>query len=113
MGAEINNDNRYYSEAERFLEDALRHSPKRQQIIYALAGLKSVLGKTDEAVTLLEQTIMDDQKIPESYWRLAFIYQTSGQGAKALEVINRAKDNKVVWDEQGNNVVAKILIGQQ
>lgn len=113
IGVEITKNNNYYLEAESFLEDALRYSPKRQQIIYSLSGVKSTLGKSNEAAAMLEQTITDDPKIAEGYWRLALIYQINNQPDKAMEVINRANDNKIVWDEQGNQVVAQIIMTQQ
>ncbi|OGH94948.1 MAG: hypothetical protein A2538_04645 [Candidatus Magasanikbacteria bacterium RIFOXYD2_FULL_41_14] len=113
MGAEIISDNRLYLEAEGFLKSALSYSPARQQIVYSLSGIESALGKNEEAISMLDKTIVADPKIAEGYWRLALVYQMSGQGDKAMEVINRANDNKVKWDKQGESVVAQILLQQQ
>ncbi|OGH88703.1 MAG: hypothetical protein A3J93_01240 [Candidatus Magasanikbacteria bacterium RIFOXYC2_FULL_42_28] len=113
IGADITKDNNYYLEAEGFLKDALRHSPKRQQIIYSLSGLGSMLGKSAESIAMLEQSITDNSKIAEGYWRLALIYQMNNQPEQALAVINRANENQIIWDEQGNQVVAQIIMAQQ
>ena len=65
------------------MEDALRYSPKRQQLMYNLSGLKLQLGKSDEAIKLMEETITLNPKIAESYWRLAYHYKLLKQTEKS------------------------------
>ncbi|KKR34471.1 MAG: hypothetical protein UT67_C0015G0003 [Candidatus Magasanikbacteria bacterium GW2011_GWA2_40_10] len=108
-GYSLTNDTRYIGEYGTYLETALKYSPKRQQIIYNLANFYLQIGKTDEAVSSIEQTIKDDPKIGEGYWRLAYIYRLVGKMDKAIEVLNLAEKNGVVFrsDEQG--IVSQIL----
>ncbi len=82
LQAMINNDGSYMLKAESVTEDALSKSPKRQQIIFGLSGLKMQLGKPQEAVVMLEQALADNPRIPETYWRLAYAYKLSGKWIK-------------------------------
>lgn len=107
--AQLNNDPAKMAEAENYLQDALDKSPKRQQLIYSLAMLKMQMGKFQEAATLLEGTIMDNSKIAESYWRLAYVYKIVGDNKKALEILKVAEQNGVVFTENENNIIAQIM----
>ncbi|MBU1613318.1 tetratricopeptide repeat protein, partial [Patescibacteria group bacterium] len=107
--AMINNDPKYIVEAENLLENALIQSPRRQQILYSLSSIKLQLGKPEEAIRLLEQAMSDNPKIAESYWRLAFTYQSMGDNKKAREIIALAEENNIVFDANGQRVVDAIL----
>ncbi|MFH2018983.1 MAG: tetratricopeptide repeat protein, partial [bacterium] len=88
---------------------ALIQSPRRQQILYSLSSIKLQLGKPEEAIRLLEQAMSDNPKIAESYWRLAFTYQSMGDNKKAREIIALAEENNIVFDTNGQRVVDAIL----
>ena len=109
ISAMINNDIRYIASADKILEDALTHSTRRQQILFSLASLKLQLGKPADAIKLLEQGISDDANISESYWRLAYAYQSMGDNKKAREIIALAKKNNIVFDASGQQVINAIL----
>jgi len=108
LGFIITNDPSYLFNAEKTMEDALRISPRRQQIIYNLAALKMQLNKASEATTMMEQTINDNPKISESYWRLAYIYRSTGQNSKAKEILDRAQSNNIVFYGQEEAIVNDI-----
>ncbi len=109
LGFVVNNDPRYLLDAERNLETALTYSPRRQQLLYMLSTMKAQLNKKDEAIRLIEQTIADDPKVSESYWRLAYTYHVFGKGDKAREAIDLAKQRNIVFDGQGQQVEALIM----
>lgn len=104
-----NNQPQYLFEAERLMEDALKYSPNRQQLMYNLSGLKLQLGKTDEAAKLMERTIALNPKIAESYWRLAYQYKLLKQSDKAKEIIKLAETNGIVFNDNEKNIVNEIL----
>lgn len=105
----INNQPQYLYEAESLMEDALRYSPKRQQLMYNLSGLKLQLGKSDEAIKLMEETITLNPKIAESYWRLAYHYKLLKQTEKAKEILKLAETNGVIFNDNEKNIVNEIL----
>jgi tetratricopeptide (TPR) repeat protein len=105
----IENKPQYIYEAEKFLTDALQYSPQRQQIKYSLSAIKLQVGKTQEAIRLLEETITEDPKIGESYWRLAYSYKMLGQDNKVREVLALAQQNGVVFSDQDNGIINQIL----
>jgi O-antigen ligase len=108
VGAQLNNSGKYIFESISYLEDALKLSPRRQQIIYSLAGSYSVVGDVDKATKLLANAIDDNPRIGESYWRLAYTYKLIGKIDKAKEIIDLAEKNGIVWDAQGQQVADQV-----
>ncbi len=108
-GMQLTGNTKYISESIGYLEEALKLSPRRQQVIYSLAGTYGSVGETSKAVKLLEGAISDNPKISESYWRLAYTYKVIGKIDKAKEIIALAEKNGVVWDDQGKAVVGQIV----
>lgn len=109
MGAEIKQDVGLLYEAESILSDALRQSPKRQQVQYFLASLKLRLGKTDEAIRLLRDAITNDYKIAESWWRLVLTYEQMGNHDTALSVVSEADKQGITFVGQGKAVIETII----
>ncbi len=109
LGAEIKKDQNLLFEAEGYLEEALIFSPKRQQAIYMLSGLKVQLGKSDEAIKLLQGSIDGTPKISEGWWRIALVYYQTGQTNRAQEIIQDALDSGIVFDAQGNGIIESIM----
>lgn len=109
LGAQLKQDASLLFEAESYLEQALVFSPKRQQLQYILSGLKFQLGKNDEAIKLLQDSIDNDPKIDEGWLRLAFVYQQLGDLDQAKEILQEAIDSGVVFDRQGQNIISSIL----
>lgn len=106
--AMVNNNGYYLTKAESVLEDALAKSPRRQQIVYSLAGVKIQLNKGAESVQIMEQTLADNPRIAESYWRLAYSYKSAGQGAKIADVIQLAKNNNIKFTDQEQGIMDQL-----
>ncbi len=109
VGYSLTNDTKYIGLYGENLELALKYSPKRQQIIYNLANFYLQIGKSDDAVKALAQTIEDDPKISEGYWRLAYTYRILGKLDKAIETLQLAEKNGVVFRPEEQSVIAQIL----
>lgn len=109
MMFQLTRNSAYLFRSEKDLMEALRISPKRQQIQYVLSMVKLQLGKNDEAVSLLQDSIDNDPKIAEGWWRLAFVYKQINNNEKAKEVIAMAQNKGVQFDAQGQSVISMIL----
>lgn len=109
LSAQLSNDGRYIMAAEKYLNSALELSPRRQQVIYTLVGVKMQLGKNPEAVKLLEGAISDNPRIGESYWRLAYVYKIMNQLDKARATIDLAKERGIQFNEPEQEIISDIL----
>lgn len=107
--ATLSGNKKLLSEAEVIMEEGLKASPKRQQFIYTLAGLKIQLDKKDEAIALYKQAIADDEKISESWWRLALVYSVFDRMGDALNLLKEAESKGIVFDADGQEVIKEIL----
>jgi O-antigen ligase len=103
------NSTEFMIEAENIITEAVKLSPRRQQTLYMQAMIKLYLSKNDEAVTIFKQAIADDQKIAESYWRLAYVYTTQGKMKEAEEVLNSARSNGARFDNRDEEVVGNLM----
>lgn len=105
----VNNNSLFLLKSESVLEDALKKSPKRQQIIYSLVGIKVQLNKSPEAVKMLEEAIKDNPRIGESYWRLAYVYKIMNQEDKARSILRMAGDNGIIFSEQEQGIISQFI----
>lgn len=96
-------------DAEATLFDALKRSPKRQQIQFMLAGVEIELHKTQQAIALYQDIINEDPKISEGWWRLAYIYNATKENDKARKVVQDAEKQGVKFSGQGKQIVRMIL----
>ncbi|MBP9695286.1 MAG: O-antigen ligase family protein [Candidatus Magasanikbacteria bacterium] len=99
----------YLQEAEALLTDALVQSPKRQQIQFSLAMVKLNLQKFDDAIELMKQSIRNNSKISEGWWRLAFMYKQIGRNDMAEATIREAWARGISFNSQGSVVVNEIV----
>jgi len=106
----VNNNPVYLLKMENVLQDALSKSPKRQQIIYSLSAVQMQLNKKDSAIKLLEQTILDNPNVSESYWRLAYIYKLAGQEEKAKKIIDQGVNYGVRFTDQDKKIINDNII---
>lgn len=109
----LTKNTKYILDGEKYLDQALLLSPRRQQIHYMLSLFKLQVGKTDEAILLSQQSLDDDPKIMESYWRLAYVYQITGQNQKAKDIIALAKERGFVFEGQGKQVEDLVMSAGQ
>ncbi len=87
-----------YQEAEVVLDEALTHSPKRQQVQYTLAMLSFQLQKPQKAEALLVDAIKNTPKFAEGWWRLAYVYIYSGRPDQAQKIMQQAQQSGVVFE---------------
>lgn len=106
----VNGETGALPRAEQALEQALTHSPRRQQLLFMLATMKAQIGKKDEAVALTTRALEDNPKIAESYWRLAYIHSVFNEHAKAAEAISLAKERRISIDAQGMQALNTFII---
>lgn len=109
LQAMVDNNALYLIKAENLLADALLKSPRRQQIIYNLSGIKLQINKSDEAIKLLEEVINDNPRIAESYWRLAYAYKMTGQEDKMTEILKLAQKNNIKFSNKEQDIIDKII----
>ncbi len=105
----LTGDIKYITDYGTYLQTALSYSPRRQQIIYNVANFNLQIGKMDEAIKLIEDTITDDPKVSEGYWRLAYIHQLSGNAKKAKETLELAEKNGIVFSSKEQEIISEIL----
>ncbi len=108
IGYVLTNDPKYIAEYGNYLNEALTYSPKRQQIIYNVANFYLQTGRTEEGIKLLEDVLRDGPTVGESYWRLAYVYKLSGKTDKVKEVLDLAVQNKIVFDDQQQEIIRQI-----
>lgn len=99
----------YIVEAEYYMKQALNYSPKRQQLVYNLVSIELQLGKIEESIAMLKQSIDDDPIIGEGWWRLIWAYKLTGQNDKAIETIGEAKTKNIIFDASMNSAIEQIL----
>lgn len=78
--------------AETVLTHGQTLSPKRQQIAYLLVRLKGFKKDYSGALTILKQTLADDDKIADTYWYLGLIYNDLGDKKQAFENVKKSVD---------------------
>lgn len=109
LGAMIKNDEKYIVTAEEILADALQKSPRRQLTQYMQAGIKLKLGKTQEAIDLIRNSVENDLKIAEGWIRLSAIFYDLREYDKAKEILTEAKDRQVVFPTEMEQKINLIM----
>lgn len=107
--AYLENNSLYLQEAIDYSVEALKYSPKRQQVEYSLAMIYAQVGEVEKAVKMLEQTMANNPRIAESYWRLAYVYKMTGNATKAQEIITKAMAEGVVFSDQEQATITQIF----
>lgn len=109
VGAQLTLDPAYVLEAKKLLEQAIELSPKRQQLYYQLATVYMQMGDMQKAEELYKTTIEFDPVISEGWWRLALLYEDAGLHEQAVQTIQQARTEGVVFSEPGKGIVENIL----
>jgi tetratricopeptide (TPR) repeat protein len=105
IASSIRNDVDLIVFADELLDDALKISPKRQQLLFSSAILKMRLGDNKKAETLLQEAILNDPEIAESWARLIAFYSQIGEKEKVVEVMKKAEEDyghRFTVDENGS-----------
>lgn len=92
------------------LERSLEFSPRRQQFEYSLAFNYLDQGRVKEAEEILKQSIENDPKIAEGWWRLAVLYQYEISSSTASATIDEALKRGIVFDDNAKNVLKQVGI---
>lgn len=95
--------------ARTVLEEARELSPKRQQVMFALVQLALLEGRAANAVTLLEASLADEERVRDVHWNLAIAYQAAGNVEGAARAVSRAQELGYPWT-RGDDLVAAIQI---
>jgi len=97
------------SEAIGYLEEAKEFSPKRQQVIYMLSILYTNNNQYSEAVGVLQQSIEDNARIGEGYWRLAALLFQTGNVEQSRAIAEEALRVRARLDKQGKAIINQVL----
>ena len=93
LDANISGNMSALQEAEHVTREAITYSTERQQLYYTLGGVLMQMGRAQEA----EQAILTakdlDVSVSHSWWRLALIYDVSGDTERAKEIIMEAGES--------------------
>lgn len=92
-----NVDNKFLDSAEEFYAKARELSPKRQQIFYAWARVRAIKGDWAGAVKLAQEALSFYDRVPDSYWYLALIYNNAGEDEKAWNYVKGAVERAYSW----------------
>jgi len=84
------NDQSFANLSEGAFAEALKLSPKRQQVLYHWSRLKLLRRDYDGARQLLTQALNDDPKISLTYWYLGVLEAEAGNFSAAAQFINDA-----------------------
>lgn len=90
--ARLTQDSSWIIKKEAILQDALRYSPQRQQVIFGLANTKHILRKDDEALVLLQKALDSDKYINYSWMNLINVYNSLGNTNKVAKLKKQAKN---------------------
>ncbi|MFB6226492.1 MAG: O-antigen ligase family protein [Candidatus Paceibacteria bacterium] len=107
LKARIEQEPKYFAEAEQAMETALKYSPDRQQLKFMLASLKIRLNKKEEAKELLVSAKNSDKTIAKSWWRLAVFYEQHNQPNKARNTVIKAKKHGVEFSGRGEKILKR------
>ncbi|EKE06686.1 MAG: hypothetical protein ACD_18C00305G0004 [uncultured bacterium] len=88
-------DAAFLQEAEKFLQESLLLSPRRQQIQYMLAGVQENLHDYEGAEKVLQDSIDNDPKIANGWKQLESLYQSMGETAKAAALHKQALEKGI------------------
>ena len=97
------------AEMEGALDSALEHSPRRQELLFAVSANKLDNGKREESIALLERSIDNDALAGEGWWRLALLYEFLGRRTEARELLEEAEQRAIRFDARQRELVDRIL----
>jgi tetratricopeptide (TPR) repeat protein len=103
-------DNKYFlKEAEKILERAHLVSPKRQQVIFLLATVKTELDNPEQAYRLVQEGIEMTPIALQGWLRLIWVYKMNNDQEGAQRVLQKAKDTGVAFTLEDLETVKRIL----
>ncbi len=109
IGYQLTGDSEFMSQQKSYLLDAYSKSPRRQQLVYMLAGLEAQAGNFNLAQTMLESAVEDNPRIGESYWRLAYTYKLNNNVKDAEEIIKEARKRGITFTPREETIIQNLL----
>ncbi len=89
--SQASNKEVHSARVERWFQDAIVKNPKMPILSSALAALRHMQGRSDDAETLYRQTLAQDERNPVALNNLAWLVAVrKGKGEEALELIHKA-----------------------
>ncbi len=110
LGYQLTQNKEMMVQSEVELRRSLDLSPKRQQFEYALAYNLVDQKRTTEAEQVLKQSIENNPKISEGWWRLAVLYSYEVSSSTARALIDEALEKGITFDANGKSILSKIGI---
>ncbi len=107
--AGLSQDQSWLLKQEHHLEEALQYSPKRQQVIFELVTVKSMLGEHQEGLALMEQAIQDHDDVPDTWYRLIYAYIDVDDQEKARTAYQLSQDRGMVFRDDVYNKINQAL----
>jgi len=105
LGQYIDPSKGYLDTAETTLLDAIRLSPKRQQLFYLLSTVKIQKGQPDEGVALARQAVEFDRQVGDSWVHLALAYTQTDHADQVQGVFDEAIKSGAVFSPTAKNTV--------
>ncbi|MCP5002713.1 MAG: hypothetical protein GY941_01990 [Planctomycetes bacterium] len=105
----IFNDHTRNKQVEKELEEAIKLSPKRQEIRFVQSAIKMNLEKPQEAAGLLQTAIENAPGVGMSWCRLALLYNSMGHKDEAIQLIETAKEYGVNFRQNDKELIESKL----
>jgi len=86
------------------LREAMKLSPKNQQVYWSLGQTLMYQGKNDEAVDNFKKAIDLEPRLPQSYWYLFLVYKSQQKNDLALETLKKAEEMNYNWKGDPNSL---------
>lgn len=96
-GARLTNNSAYINDARELMKDAITKSPKRQQLYYVLSVSNMYLQNYDEAISVLEESLAHNDRVAETWWRIAGAQIEKGDNEAAKQTFLRAESKGIVF----------------
>ncbi len=109
VGAQLFGRPLLLSEAEQALSQALKASPKRQQIQYMLSIVSLQIGNVEKSEQLLVSSISNNPEISEGWWRLAALYAQTGRTDKAVQTLSEAETQNIKIPLDKKELILKLV----
>ncbi len=108
-GARLSNDPNYVTDAREAMKEALIVSPKRQQLYFILAVSHMYLQNYDEAVRVLEESLSQNDRVAETWWRLAGAQVEKGDKEAAKQTFLKAESRGIVFSGGAAGGLRKVV----
>ncbi len=89
----------YLEDAQVLLADAIRLSPKRQQLYFLSSSIYTQQGKSQEAIDAARQAVEYDIRVGDSWIHLALAYFQANQKEKIPELLAEAESRGVIFTD--------------